>query len=262
MYTRDLSTTVTGRIKLIKQPRGGHVNPKMFAKACLSDGKKLHEKESIHQSLTGIAVDYMTRYMISGNSSKAFMVSLAGAKIAGRSRDAAYYLKKIDRLDETAVINACRLATFDVWVRAGAPAALRSKTNDKNIFIDTDTIENIIIMVNRGVSFLNVYGPVIADSFTFNDWSYTDKVTAGDGDYLTYDTLWDFKTSKNKLNKDSTLQLLMYYLMGKRSGKAEFSGITKIGTFNPRLNEVMELSVAEIPESVVREVETEVIGYE
>lgn len=47
--------------------------------------------------------------------------------------------------------------------------------------------------------------------FTFKG-GYSPIVTAGDGDYLTKDTLWDFKVSKKELNSKHTLQLLMYYI--------------------------------------------------
>ena len=49
--------------------------------------------------------------------------------------------------------------------------------------------------------------------FTF-EGGYTNIVSSGDGDYLTEDTLWDFKVSKEEPKSKYTLQLLMYYIMG------------------------------------------------
>ena len=60
---------------------------------------------------------------------------------------------------------------------------------------DDKTLENIIIMINRSVAFWNAYGPIVLDGFTF-EGGYTKEVLSGDGDYLTKDTLWDFKVSK------------------------------------------------------------------
>ena len=50
-------------------------------------------------------------------------------------------------------------------------------------------------MVNRALDFFNKYGPVIKDGFKFIG-GYTETITTGDGDFLTEDTLWDFKVSK------------------------------------------------------------------
>ena len=56
-------------------------------------------------------------------------------------------------------------------------------------------------------------------NFTFEPTGYTKIVNAGDGDFLTKDTLWDFKVSKSKIDRKQTLQILMYWIMGKHSGK-------------------------------------------
>lgn len=68
--------------------------------------------------------------------------------------------------------------------------------------------------MNRGIKFFDQYGPITLDGFVFVG-GYTDIVSSGDGDFLTKDTLWDFKVSKDKPKSAHTLQLLMYYIMGK-----------------------------------------------
>lgn len=98
---------------------------------------------------------------------------------------------------------------------------------------DSDTIENIVIMVKRSLTFWKEYGPITKDGFTF-EGGYTDIVSSGDGDYLTEDTLWDFKVSKEEPKSKYTLQLLMYYIMGGHSIHPEFQKIEKLGIFNPR----------------------------
>ena len=79
--------------------------------------------------------------------------------------------------------------------------------------------------------------------------AYTATITTGDGDLLTKDTLWDFKVTTSKPNKDHTLQLLIYYL------------IENLGIFNPRQNTIYQLPISEISDEVIKEVETVVIGY-
>ena len=78
--------------------------------------------------------------------------------------------------------------------------------------------------IHRCLLFLETFGPVIAEDFVFAEENkkgivvksgYTPTVDSGDGDYLTSDTMWDFKVSRSKLTSKQTLQLLMYYIMGK-----------------------------------------------
>ena len=49
-------------------------------------------------------------------------------------------------------------------------------------------------MVERSLKFVEEYGPIILEGFTF-EGGYTDIVQAGDGDFITEDTLWDFKVT-------------------------------------------------------------------
>lgn len=71
-------------------------------------------------------------------------------------------------------------------------------------------------MVGRAIEFFDSYGPKIADHLTFKG-GYTGHVTNGDGDFLTEDTLWDFKVSKQNLSSKSVLQLLIYWRLGLHS---------------------------------------------
>ena len=74
---------------------------------------------------------------------------------------------------------------------------------------DTNTITNIITMIKRTLSFWEQYGPIIKDGFTF-EGGYTPIISAGDGDYLTKDTLWDLKVLKEEIKPKYTLQLLIF----------------------------------------------------
>ena len=115
-------------------------------------------------------------------------------------------------------------------------------------------------MVERSLRFFDTYGPMVLNGFTF-EGGYTDTVISGDGDFTTADTLWDFKVSKSRPTKDHTLQLLMYWRMGLHSIHPEFQDVRYLGIYNPRLNKVYRISVDDIPDDVVAEVERDVIGY-
>lgn len=248
--------SVTQRIKQIKQPYGGYLPPKLFSVDELIDGKELSREENIHPSLVGLCVDYLTRFMNGASLEEAFKISLYGALMIEKSEASSDLLSKITGLDDTSIISACQLAGFDVIFRAG-----RSGYKPvEDIIPDEATILNIRIMVERSLAFFEEYGSIVKDGFTL-EGGYTDTITAGDGDFLTADTLWDFKVSKTKPTKDHTLQLLIYYLMGIQSVHPEFQSITKLGIYNPRQNKVFLLNIADISDDILKTVKKEIIRY-
>lgn len=116
------------------------------------------------------------------------------------------------------------------------------------------------MLVHRTLKFFQQYGPVTLDGFSF-EGAYTKEIGAGDGDFLTDDTIWDLKVLKNEITAQNTLQLLIYYLMGKRSIHPEFETINQIGIYNPRYNAVYQLLVKDISQDIIKEVSENVIGY-
>lgn len=270
--------TVTKRISNVKQPRGGYVNKKIFTKIELLDGINLAPSENILPTLTGLVVDNLARFMWGFPKDKAFEISLMGANCLdmynikyGLNDDedsavdcAKNLLSHIEDLDDLSIINACKIVGYDVCYRAGA---FRHQPIE-GINPDKDTISNIRTMVQRCINFSSKFGDIIQVGFTFSKKAYTNLICAGDGDFLTKDTMWDLKVSKFDLNKcvkanEWTLQLLIYYLLGCHSVDEypEFGHIEKLGIYNPRLNEVYMANISDIPKTVIHEVETEVIGY-
>ena len=249
-------TSVTQRISQIKQPRGGFLPVKLFSEEELSDGKDLSTQENVSPNLIGLCVDYLSRFMSGSAKEHAFEISLIGASMAGMEAQAQEFLSKITKLDDSSISNACKLVGFDVVYRAG----MAFYKPVEEIEPDEQTLANIRTMVERSLAFFVGYGPVVKDGFDLKG-AYTDLITIGDGDFLTADTLWDFKVSKTKPNKDHTLQLLIYYLMGTRSIHPEFSNIEYLGIYNPRQNVVYRLAISDIPQEIVAAVEKEVIGY-
>ena len=278
--------TVTGRIKEIKQPRGGYAPLKMFDVYNLGGEIITNDDENISAILVGIVVDYLTRFIMSKDAEKSFDFSLKGAMAKDHLtkgngkwlKTARKYLKKVKGLDDKSIAYALNLADFDTWYRNPSYALMSDNNNE--VELTRKTIENIRSLVQRGVEFFEKYGPITKYEFNFYppnyefshvDFSnqladgsvggYTKIVSAGDGDYLTEDTLWDFKVSKNKPTSIHTLQILMYWIMGQHSGQEVFKNITKIGIFNPRLNSAYQLEVSKIPVEVIETIEKDIIGY-
>lgn len=261
-------SSVTGRIGEIKQPRGGYIKPSQFEIHNLDDGLVLseNENENVHASVIGMAVDYLTRFAMGTKVIDAFDISCKGAVIAEQMFQQKGTLKKVEKLlsgikgiDKNSIINACKIVTYDVWFRNPMGAIMAKGADETNP--DEDTVNNIKIMVERSISFWDKYGPIVKDSFTFEPNGYTKIVDSGDGDYLTADTLWDFKVTKSKPTNKHTLQLLMYWIMGQHSGQEIYKNIQKLGIFNPRLNVVYLLDMKSISEEIITEVERDIIGY-
>lgn len=250
--------SVTQRIGKVKQPRGGYIKPKAFTVTELPGGgiDDLNSEESVSPGLVGIAVDYLTRFMSGTPAHEAFHISGYGAGLVGEMKLYEQLVREVTGLDRPSICAAVKLAGFDSAFRAGVMAYRPVE----DIYADDATVENIRTMVERSLAFFEQYGPKIMDGLTF-EGGYTGYVATGDGDFLTEDTLWDFKVSKQKLANKYTLQLLMYWRMGLHSVHPEYQGVKYLGVYNPRQNLVYRLAVDDIPADVIDEVERDVIGY-
>ncbi len=325
--------SVSRRVRTVPQPRGGYIKLSDFENTAMgthrADPLEL-AVENIPASLVGITVDYLTRVATGTPAADAFKVSLWGAETLGPgpSRRAQELCEVVDgyrsremRLpdaqsarflvpnfgnpnwrsggeaycvpDSAAIEAATELVSFDVVHRAGA--ALYNP--DAKTWPDAITVEHISVMLARSLTFMWAYGPIFVDGFTTLG-GYTRTVDAGDGDFVTRDTLWDFKVSAKPPTREHTLQLLVYWLMARRSEwnwhpswnwdhrmpEEQWREVwdleqylrtqrtwpddlrgpmpTHIGIFNPRSNTVYRLAVSSIPAEVVEAVERDVIGYE
>ena len=216
----------------------------------------MHPAENVSPGLVGTAVDYLTRFMSGTSAKEAFRVSELGAHAVRQLGLFEQLLSNVSGLDDDSIVAAVKLSGFDSAYRAGVMAYRPVE----DIEPDGDTIENIRVMVERSLRFFEQYGPKVLDGLTF-EGGYTGYVATGDGDFLTNDTLWDFKVSKQKLQNKYTLQLLMYWRMGLHSVHPEYKHVKYLGVYNPRMNAVYRLDVSKISADVISTVETEVIGY-
>ncbi len=140
--------SVTQRIKQIKQPHGGYLKPSEFEKEEFIDNEILKE-ENIHSSLVGLAVDYLTRFMLDTPAEEVFNISVLGARMINEERKAYRLLQGIKGLDNNSIYNACKLVGYDVCFRAG----LMGYRKVDEIGVNNDTINNIKIMVKRSILF-------------------------------------------------------------------------------------------------------------
>ena len=211
-----------------------------------NEGIPLAMDENIPPYIVGLAVDYLTRYILTQNKEKAFSISLEGAKIRGKEKKAKKFLSHIDQLTDESITYACKLVFYDRFARNPEEIEEKHWLSPKRINPDALTIQNIRTMVLRSIQFFQEYGPVVSTGFGFRPHGYTKKIKGGDGDFLTKDTIWDFKVSKYDLTPAQTLQILMYYIMGKESGNDIFKNVKYIGIYNPRKNIAYQIAVKDI----------------
>lgn len=251
-------TSVTGRIKVVKQPYGGYLPPKNFQKESLGEGiDALHPNEDVHAGLVGMAVDYLTRLQVEPEPIHlVFSIAYRGAAAISDLKTFNHYASLIKGLDDRSIDAAIRLAGYDSIVRAGLYTV---PVNDINV--TPEAIANIRTMVKRTLNFYRIYGKPIEQHLIFPG-AYTDLVTAGDGDCLLKGILVDIKTTKGKLTSKTTLQLLMYWRMMLRTeGNLYPNPVHKLGIFNPRTNIFAYVDTASLSEDMLQTVDTEVIGY-
>lgn len=253
-----LAVSVTQRVKEVKQPYGGYIKRKDFEETKLGKGEEeLLEDINVDPSLIGMALDYMTRFMLSKDIIESFKVSILGAIHIKEEELAKELLRSIKGLDDESIRAAIKLAGFDVVVRAGRFAYVPVASIEPN----QAAIENTRLMIERTIKFFQECGPIVDEGFTFQG-AYTDTIGAGDADYMTEDTLWDLKALKNNIGKNHTLQLLVYWRMGLRSDPAKFEKVKKLGIYNPRKNTSYVYELAKLDPAVAEEVDREVIGYD
>ena len=255
--------SVTSRIKTIAQPKGGYVPCSIFNIHTYEDYYEILETRSDLLSIQGLAVDYLTRYMLTNDKMSAFDISIKGAKKIDEAYENDAEIKKINillnevnGLDKRSVIAACKRVCYDSALRRG----IFAYRNYEDIEFTDELFRNIPILVNRCISFFDSIGEMKATKMTF-EGGYTDIVSSGDGDYLCADMLIDLKVSKNKLSTYWTLQLLMYYLMGFHSIYEEYKQLKRICIYNPLKNQSYICNIKDISDESKYKVSHEVIGY-
>lgn len=255
--------SVAHRIKTVQQPLKGYVPVALFMEYHYVDEYSPAIIEPAFAPIQGMAVDYMTRFLLTNDKEAAFNISIMGAKLVDEAMETNKELINIKKLlngvtglDDLSIKNACQIVGYDTAYRAGVKAF-----QDVNTIIPNEKlIENVRIMVIRGLTFLKSVQPIIKTEVTF-EGGYTTLVSSGDGDYLTKDTIIDFKVSTAKLSSKWTLQLLMYYLLGIHSKHSEFKQIKYLCIFNPYENKSYVADLKDISDESKYKVSNLVLGY-
>lgn len=249
-------TTVVSFARALKQPRGGYL------KKCMSyqfeDNEFINGKEEKLQATTiGTTVDYLARFLFFSNKNVKQLLEpvVCGAFIIDKKiqdnigYDILEKLEKIERKLNSNVIDLMIKASFitDVY-RSGRPDGYIKLKEYQHA--DDEDYKHIERLTKRCLNFLEIINnksqKMEADFAVASD---KDKKLWGDGDIITDNTIADFKVySRNPWNKDNSLQLATYYLLGKNGIELSntginFSDIKYLTLFDVRNNRINYVNV-------------------
>lgn len=225
--------TCTQIARSAKQPRGGYINPKMMIcedmaddeyRRTLVDGMK---EENLMANVVGVAVDYLLRYTYEAPGFKGKVEDMACLRIPRHGvRDSPElsmeeFSKQASRLngdglDDESIDAMCVLTAWDTMYRSGM------SIDPETLHPNATTIEHIRMMVLKAREMMGdeqiVFGPTFEGGMPMN-------IHSADADYISGKWLVDMKVSKKEVpDAVQTLQLAMYYIMGK---------LTLMSGFNP-----------------------------
>lgn len=252
-------STVVQVSRTARQPFGGYLKPREMNQLEYDDGKQLFNIRDfkVKARLISLVVRKLTRINLGAEKRETFIISLLGAKAVSEREKAAELLDNIHQLENETIINACKLVGYDSAFRSGT----RAYRSVEHIHPAEKTIEDIRVMVERNLEFLEENGPILKRDLSF-EGAYTMQIQTGEADFLTEDTLWNLKALKGSLRTSDTLELLMYYILGLDSvHKEQFEKLTKIGIFDARSNTAYVKNTEEIPKKLITQVRENVIGY-
>lgn len=290
MMKNGFLCSVTTRITQVKQPRGGYIRFSDFVQTQLSGGgiDDLYSTEWIHPTVMGVSVDYGTRYMLGVLPNDVFSVAQRGSIVLShlRTDEPDYFNLCMDQLAywQPLCLSAYRsgnyravrhylttvvgpiIMTASGYDYLGRGCDYNGKhpscmLDDAPNSVLMHTMDNFATMVIRSLHFFEQYGPVIMSHLLFPG-GYTFRIASGDGDFMTKDTLWDFKVYKSPITSRHTLQLLVYWRMGVHSRIPDYKNVEYLGIYNPRRNIVYRYPISNISADTIMAVDRDVIGYD
>lgn len=257
-------TTIRGYLAGVTQPEGGYIDPRSMEVSQYDDEHPSPldiESETVDPAFVGMAVDYLSRLMTGDYPVDLFIWAIRGAELLNDPKavaEADELLSLLHRgvVDAAAIRAACKLASYIRVFHAG-PAAYDPHARTTPDELTTDRIR---VMIDRCLPFFRDYRAVLMLEESIFPGGYVGSIAAEPSELVKVaETIWDFDASERGPTKEHTLQLLVGWLLGLRSGTPQFKTITHLGVFNPRLNTVYRLPLSDVPARVIEAIEGNVI---
>lgn len=282
MGTQNIS--IKDRIKAIKQPLGGFLEPKYFIQDELHFDSYVFTDETIDSRIIDVAVNYLTKvkltkhmYMqsfdniIYPSTINAKMMDIAENNLSDRNEMQIHnldfllshesYSRYQDLKSANAVIAAIKIAkycAFDSSPDLFGKLPVWANIDD----IPNNTIANVETIVNRILHLFRINNPLIDFDIDLTNLS-TGIIRYGKCEYVTRTAIWIIiDGTYRKLNQNLTLELLVTYLMGLHIYNNLFKSIKYLGIYNYRTDIMYRLEISKIDPDIIDEVATSIIGYD
>lgn len=241
-------TTVAGNSKLL--PLSKIVSTRKFQKIEYhSDnlGELPLEEENMAPATTGTLIDFLTRIIVL-NDDDAFGVSARGVGEMANDDQKKRYLyeaamlkalvedKEIDDLDDDVFNIGVNICAWEQALRGGYYFPPQIYPNDT-------TMAHYKVMLKRVKAYLEKIGNIIRTGYGS---ATANGLISGDGDYLSSDTLIDFKVSKHKTMQPNWVRQLFLYRVLLRDELVSPDQIKKLMIYNPRRDEGYLLDLTQI----------------
>lgn len=249
--------TVTGMVNYLKDVQ--RYNLMSIRKVEVLEDDELLEPQSLENIaavILGQAIPNLALVELGQDPELVYRPTFLGIKIFGIFNDDVEDLNFPDCvMKETRDYNkALKLSSYESYYRVGSKSEVKPANKE--------TIKNIEIMIERIKSFLKEQKEIINVAGEL-DGAYTNKIHKGEYDILTKNALIDIKIRKTNATSRDLLQIIIYYLMGRKSmDKKHFNDIERLMIYNPRLNRIYYIDVEDLSDELISLIEKEIIGYE
>ena len=244
--------SLTKHIKASKQPADGYIPVSAFT-------YKKHNSYTVadlykNENIILPAVQYILQMYISENVDKNLLMietALRNAPFTNKNELIKQFYNGIASKNPIASAEyAVKLANIEVMFRL---VTLPDKAEP-----DIQILESVSLMSERCKDFFG--RSVKLCGFDF-EGGYSERITSGNGGYLTNDTLWIITVSDSVTSYD-TLLVSVQYIMGLHSYISPyFKKLKRLGIYNPRLDAEYTLNICDIPKKVIQEISKHIIQY-
>ena len=269
--------TCTQIAKMTKQPRGGYINPMDMVCEDMADDEYRAElvdnmdAENLAANVVGVAVDYLLRYTYEAPSYKGDVIDMECLRVPRhgvrdgteldlkRFRDVASRMSD-GELDDDTIDAMCMLTAWDTMYRSGMPV------DPDTLHPDAITTKHIRMMVMKSREMMGKVPDAIGPTF---EGGMPMKIHSADADYIRDEWLVDMKVSKKEVpDKIQTLQLAMYFIMGKYVScdynsnpyRSAFENMQGVEILNPRCGVRWRYHMRNMSKETITEIKEKVMG--
>ena len=247
--------TISSIIPEIHQPKNGLLPINIFDRNKLNDPNTLNKVPQKMEKIIYNTVNCLVRYFLKRDAVSAFEPCYLGASFIREEHKAQMIAKKVTGLDDTSIIACVHLASYEECLRSVSEYRY---IDDREI--SAEIIKNIKVLFNRIMSFMSRYGSKIIYNHSL-EGGYSDVIDTGVVPFVTSESLLMLSFNEVEPTPEETLEMLIYFVMGRHSIYPTLKEIKYVSFFNPITNTFYRCSAALISGTAMTLVEEKVLKY-